>query len=427
MRKKLNNKGVTLMEVLVSVVILAIVVLPLLNTFVFSSRLNAKSRIAARATEVARNLLEGTKYNSIDQMALKCNYPTDPASRFDFIKIPTGYDKVYELTFDGTKFEKAKRKEDLAPGETDDRITSSVKKDVSGKNKFVGKANKNYYFFMEDIESNGMKVNAYMRVKAKTAAGDPSVINRINDTKVAIIESMNKKTDILIGGGAEANQIANKLVLAGASSPNVNEIKRKIDIHIKDDGAGSVVTAEYNYKYGTFDYHDITKDIESKLEEKVKNIYLFYNPWYNRAEDKADEITITNELGSKVDVYIVKQRDPDPSVTSQLRIYENSYKAKVNVYEPVASGSPRTRIVTNIGSNIADFDKAQLGSVPQGIFTYTVNGSPATGLQISNYFSEYGAVDRFFEVEVAVFDNDVSFDKITTTDALITMKGGRTD
>ena len=56
--KKQNNKGFTLIELLVAITVLAIVITPLLHSFVSSHRVNAKSKQLMRATTLAQNEME---------------------------------------------------------------------------------------------------------------------------------------------------------------------------------------------------------------------------------------------------------------------------------------------------------------------------------------------------------------------------------
>ncbi len=60
-RKKMNNKGLTLVEVIVAVAILSFAILPLMYTFVYTTRFNAKSREQQRATSAAEALMENYK------------------------------------------------------------------------------------------------------------------------------------------------------------------------------------------------------------------------------------------------------------------------------------------------------------------------------------------------------------------------------
>ena len=60
-RKQNKDAGFSLVELLIAVVILAIIVIPLMNLFVSSNRINIKSRQTLRATTVAQDIMEGLK------------------------------------------------------------------------------------------------------------------------------------------------------------------------------------------------------------------------------------------------------------------------------------------------------------------------------------------------------------------------------
>ncbi len=65
-RKGNSNRGFTLVEVLVAVVILAVVVVPLLNSFYTASRTNAKAKKLMDATTAAQNVFEELKAEKLD-------------------------------------------------------------------------------------------------------------------------------------------------------------------------------------------------------------------------------------------------------------------------------------------------------------------------------------------------------------------------
>ena len=68
MRKLLkNHKGVTMIEVLVTVAILAIVVVPCLSAFVMAQRGNVKAKETFETYTAAANLMESWKSNSNDE------------------------------------------------------------------------------------------------------------------------------------------------------------------------------------------------------------------------------------------------------------------------------------------------------------------------------------------------------------------------
>ncbi|MEG2367923.1 MAG: type II secretion system protein, partial [Oscillospiraceae bacterium] len=57
-KPKIDNRGMTLVELLVAVVILGIIVVPLLHTIVTGATTERKSRVAGEATATAQDILE---------------------------------------------------------------------------------------------------------------------------------------------------------------------------------------------------------------------------------------------------------------------------------------------------------------------------------------------------------------------------------
>lgn len=77
-RQKLNkDAGFSLLELLIAVVILAIIVIPLLNLFLSSNRLNIKSRQTLRATTAAQDIMEGLKAYNIEEIRTQFDKPAD--------------------------------------------------------------------------------------------------------------------------------------------------------------------------------------------------------------------------------------------------------------------------------------------------------------------------------------------------------------
>lgn len=66
--KRADNRGVSFVEVIVSMLIMAIAVIPLLGSFMMSLRVNLKSRQAMAATIVAQNVMECVKEYAHDKV-----------------------------------------------------------------------------------------------------------------------------------------------------------------------------------------------------------------------------------------------------------------------------------------------------------------------------------------------------------------------
>jgi type II secretory pathway pseudopilin PulG len=70
-RKKENNRGVTLIEALVATVILALAVVPLMNSLVTSAKINAKARIQQENTTLCQTIMEQVKAQTLREMYLE--------------------------------------------------------------------------------------------------------------------------------------------------------------------------------------------------------------------------------------------------------------------------------------------------------------------------------------------------------------------
>ena len=86
MKKSLSkdNRGLTLVELLVGVVILAIVIVPLLHVFVTGASTERKSRAYGDATAAAQNLLEQAQASDIDAIFANSALTLDGASFYQY-------------------------------------------------------------------------------------------------------------------------------------------------------------------------------------------------------------------------------------------------------------------------------------------------------------------------------------------------------
>lgn len=66
--RKLNNAGMSLVEVIVAIAILSIVILPVLHTFVSSAMYNARARSRQQTTAAAQTVLENFKAYSVKEI-----------------------------------------------------------------------------------------------------------------------------------------------------------------------------------------------------------------------------------------------------------------------------------------------------------------------------------------------------------------------
>lgn len=58
-KQRMNNKGFSLIELLMAIALLAIIIIPVLNSFITSARINRDARKVMIATDVAQTIMEG--------------------------------------------------------------------------------------------------------------------------------------------------------------------------------------------------------------------------------------------------------------------------------------------------------------------------------------------------------------------------------
>lgn len=72
-QRKKNNSGMSLIEVIVSMLILAIIAVPLLSSFSLSNNINTKTRLRQYATVLGQNIMEGIKNTDLADIAKAMN------------------------------------------------------------------------------------------------------------------------------------------------------------------------------------------------------------------------------------------------------------------------------------------------------------------------------------------------------------------
>lgn len=114
--RQLNNAGFSLMELLVAVVVLAIVVAPLMNSFITSIRTNAKSERTMDATAIAESVMEQFEAHTIEEMkatydkagySIEATPETDADGKWVFVgtdKDTTGKQYQVEVILDPTAY-----------------------------------------------------------------------------------------------------------------------------------------------------------------------------------------------------------------------------------------------------------------------------------------------------------------------------------
>lgn len=302
MKSKQNNAGFSLVEVILSMAILAIISIPILKYFTDSTKYNAMMADKQHATVLAQEVLEELK-NETTLVQLDTSNPLSPRYTVPYLLTKHYTEEV--STFDASGI---------------------------GNATFYGKA-----------DQIGEGYDVVVNVGTDWAA------NPENATQVPQISGIDDTRDVLAmeSGQYQEALVQFKAVNAAYASANgetplsadtiKNKMKRTIGIDTQLSGAYYRVKVSCSYSCadlqgtGSVDTYDCAGFAEQQLQE-LRNIYLLY--YVNQNTDRV-EMTIGAGVTVTPDLYVICQdfTSVDPAYQCQF------------------DGSSSVQIYTNIGKN----------------------------------------------------------------------------
>ncbi len=461
-RKQNKDAGFSLVELLIAVVILAIIVIPLMNLFVSSNRINIKSRQTLRATTVAQDIMEGLKAYNIEEIRAQFNDPAGGFYVIDSRLIKGGVaeetpgmgnptDGLYvfsmkQLTMQGSEYD--------AKIEVDGRgyMTGTLTHD----NEFNDAA-------LADARSidkkNGTFVEAekYRQAVLKSVFKDSGMETAIKSrwTAAGVAGNLDTKYDELRDAGnanyvcyknatAFFDQVSRTITIELTTSAEVDEDGHpKVDMEITQfydfvykDAGGVDVTVHTAGDIGSGFIVDgmpcgkITRMVDAATGEEKINVNLFYYPLYGASAP--DKIIVKNGSGADLNLLIAKQRhettdasgmpvltDPEYLSDPQLMAAEQAYKADILVQDGLGASMNKERFLlkTNLGLNLVG--KNYLAGAPIELpAQLTVNGTnmDLSGSSDMNIFTLDGvrspmgraaapgeATELIYDVQVSIY------------------------
>ena len=441
--KRINNKGMSLVELLIAVTILAIIVVPLLHSFVSSARINRKAKITQKLTTMGQDVMEGLKAYNVEDLAYEFDYPTVSSCNAH----PSGFQLIKPDLVGANSTEVASRVYELASTGVDTYMkvnattTPAQSILVSGAGpsteyKFDKEASKGktYYFAVSNVSSERSTTSSYKAdilikidpSKYTTAGGSISSNKALHnedsltDKKLADLYSMDTTRDaFFLESGKQINDAYNKLISKGATIASAEDIYKKIEVEISDDGAGKKVTYKFRYGAPGVDANDASDPdpvvfptnitLSTLKYAELDNIYLFYLPSYGST---GDTINYINNTSDSFTFTLVKRQITEqdgvevPAGTkykvddyATLNSRELTYKCTVNVND--TDTILRTNVKTNLASMIPDpaniggsanilTDTLTLVNLPSGITNKTIAGEKKE--------------DRIFDVTIDIYE-----------------------
>ncbi len=356
------DRGFTLVEVLIAVVIMAIVAIPLLHAFSSTAQTSAKAKYKMMATNAAENIMEDVKNLTIDEISDKYGTPTmvNGGCPDETGVYPTGVAYKYSITAEDSTYGK-----DLNAALKDGKYSAELVIDPS------------YY---PNINSVNMSDFDVMSSESAAIYTNTEEIDRQAYKKYVTLYK-------------QYHSSANDSEVAAAELKLKNELKREIRIDIEKKGEttdadGNVidqveVKATVSYYLDNNRLPDNSADLIDKEQEtqkivsrkifnnatsgvKLNSVFVLYNPRYVNAKDSGDIIIVHNRDSIETNLYVVAQ-----DVSTHGGQWENYRKAStgslnLHIYEdPLANGEEPITLYTNLHDpKIEDYYKKGTAVVP---------------------------------------------------------------
>jgi prepilin-type N-terminal cleavage/methylation domain-containing protein len=442
-----DNKGMSLVEVIISITILSVVIVPVLQALTTAMVYNSKARVRQNLTVTAESIMETFKGYSLESLETMFASSESVAGLSDctyncekFLYDEIDGKKIYEYKFTITGFEQ-NGKSYNAVISVEPNVTKKVyeSKDISTTTNAVFQSDRDY--------DKNLKNSMY-----NTFIGDDSevakfynVFKQIENDKAgygADSEYVFKGLKIYPGDVSEGTEITEES-LKSANLKNYIKIYDRTTT-VNANGKTATVSIEYHYKIENYPYvvmrdiktssgssddsgdvdlnPDLTFEGESTYEEEnreitsypesgyltysvsVKNaeiynnangnlerLYMYYFPLYEKDGGSMikDIIKINNNAGNDFNLYLIKQVAPDLTV-AKITEGEKAYAPNIEF-----AGSGIVNIYHNLNTNLAT-GKNEVGG-------YTISSN-------FNSSGDYTAISEFVEQEVLNYLVTVTID-----------------
>ena len=309
---KKDNRGLTLVELLVAVTMLAVVISPFLNTFVASARQNNKARETMRATTVAQNLMEGLEAFSLEEICTRINSAESGAGSMFYL--PNGYEKHKEVS--------------NAAGEKSGTIEN-------GSYVFKSTPSNTYVFGIQGMEEDGRKYDARILIDASEYE---TGVTQSNDMEIHL---MNETTDAIFPVSTSDDNTA-----LTSKNWQLSDVERTFNITLKKNASDSEktdVSIKVVYKKGS---NSVDGKSLNLTYDTLEYIYLMYYPNYASISSKVlDKFVVNYQIDKECNLCIVKQKY-DTAKT------DHTYAVSLNVTDSNSDGKQRLTLRTNMQDNL---------------------------------------------------------------------------
>lgn len=392
-KKKLNNKGMSLIEVIVAMVIFTIAFVPLLRTFVLSAKSAARAKEQQRVTTVAQSVMEGFKAYDIEELCLQFNgvkpmqvYSTNVDQPFTFGE--NDLDGDGSTSVNGGKF--------VMPADVDTYNYQFTMSNVAIADSDVDTKKYDIMIDVEPTYSSTLVANRNMNeyLDAVYVQGEMQnyrdyrmvlqmAIQKLNDYNVAQGEIYEEITE----GTLDETQlnVGKHTKIYISNSGDVYEVKHIVEYECsifnytfttKENGVATDISLGWDISNGNSihyvsthddatgsDYEKFYDNTQTSPTTSLEKIYYFYYPAYKDNSDaliKTEDFNIYNNSGKTIDMYLIKQKYTSIPVGTYTTC-EAGYEPLINL----VPGGSEVKLYHNLstdlsGNGVSLADKADI-------------------------------------------------------------------
>ena len=349
-----NNKGVTLVELIVAVAVLSISIGPLLYTFVFSTRFNADSKVKQRSTTAAQTVMENLKATDMEDVNKMFKGVTvDNGDGTTSVTFPDQFIRNGDAMGVGYKFTSA--------GLADEEL---------GTYEVLGMS-------LSDVTSKDMgKYDAVITVTAGLTNDNMPEVPVYDPRQDALWQETNENfgSEYYDPYFVATDAVRTKISNAGLDVTEVKRIDISRDMYAIFNTGDAYVQYKYPYSIfmadgsvysGTIEYAAMPM-VTSEFSMDLRNIYYYYYPAYKdtysmvsngegglvsstNVNVTADNLYISNTSSGDINFFVYKQQNSVKSFF-KLKTSENNYKLNCKS----AGSSNTTKIYDCVQANLAD-------------------------------------------------------------------------
>ena len=449
-RYQQDNRGMTLVELLVAIVLLAIVVVPLLHVFITAAKTNLKARERLRITTAAQDIMEGLKADSIAELAYQFDYPEVSHAANPNIKAANEFHLIRKSLINGGSGgiqevravidETTREVTSITPvnaAETDENKVPSVHSVDGGVTyEFVEKPDGKYYFTLENVTLQNASFDALIEVDATPYRAGGSVsadTARHNEKEIINISTMDTRYDAFYVQTADmVTTVLQEMnaTYTPATPVKAEDLKMEITMKVSNTVAPTGINmtkAAINYTFstgGTTPYV-VSKDYDFfsnyATGAELRNVYLFYFPLYGGIAP--DKITYENQDGVPTTLHVIKQ---EPVDTTNLAYKETNYHCDFTIKEIGDRVDPLTKFRTNLDTNLFDAYTAGVAPTPLNGIRYYLNSTLLSNANFNvDTLSGEETVDRIFDVTIDLYEAGSLGGGFPLEDKLTTLTGSK--